>query len=66
MENLLNFLGFLIKLLFFMFLVGLPLLLIVVFLADRVYRKVVPKYEELRERKIRELEGDTKEGKKKK
>ncbi|MDW8032685.1 MAG: hypothetical protein RMH93_03970 [Aquificaceae bacterium] len=65
MENLLNFFGFLMKLFLAILLVGLPLLLVVIFVADRVYRRVGPRYEELRERRIRELEGDNKEKKKK-
>ncbi|MCS7197025.1 MAG: hypothetical protein NZ827_07160 [Aquificaceae bacterium] len=65
MENLLNFFGFLMKLFLAILLVGLPLLLVVIFVADKVYRSVGPRYEELRERRIRELEGDNKEKKKK-
>ncbi|MEJ7554020.1 MAG: hypothetical protein WKI46_07780 [Aquificaceae bacterium] len=69
MENLINLLLFLGKLLLLMVLVGLPLLLIIVFIADRVYRKVGPRYEELRDRRIRELEeekkSEDKKGKKK-
>ncbi len=65
MENLIGLLLFFGKLLLVMFLVGVPLFLIIVFIADRVYRKVGPKYEELRDRRIRELEGsDEKKDKK--
>ncbi|MEJ5339625.1 MAG: hypothetical protein ACK42C_03745 [Aquificaceae bacterium] len=61
MENLINLFLFLGKLLLLMLLVGLPLLLIIIFIADRVYRKVGPKYEELRDKRIRELEEKEKE-----
>lgn len=66
MENLINLLLFLGKLLLLMVLVGLPLLLIIVFIADRVYRKVGPRYEELRDKKIRELEEEEKKSEDKK
>jgi|GEM_PF-750467 len=66
MENLINLLLFLGKLLLLMVLVGLPLLLIIVFIADRVYRKVGPRYEELRDRRIRELEEEEKKSEDKK
>ncbi|RMH06645.1 MAG: hypothetical protein D6699_02165 [Aquificota bacterium] len=63
MENLIALLVFFAKLLLLMFVVGFPLLLIVVFLADKIYRKVAPKYEELREKRIKELEGKKKDDK---
>ncbi len=56
MENLILFLIFLGKLLLVMFLIGIPLLLLIIFIADKVYRKVGPKYEELRRKRIEELE----------
>ncbi len=57
MDNLLALLIFFLKLLLLIAIVGVPLLLVIIFIADRVYRKVAPKYEELREKRIRELEG---------
>ncbi|MFN7065897.1 MAG: hypothetical protein ACK4OF_07105 [Aquificaceae bacterium] len=66
MENLTNLLIFLGKLILLMVLVGLPLFLIIVFIANKVYRKVGPKYEELREKKIKEIEEKAKEDKGKK
>ncbi len=63
MENLINLLLFFGKLLLLMLLVGLPFLLIIVFVADKVYRKVGPRYEELREKRIRELDEKEKRGK---
>lgn len=66
MEGLLVFLIFLGKFLLVMFLIGFPLLLLIVFIADKVYKKVGPKYEELRRKRIEELEGRTEDRKKKK
>ncbi len=70
MENLINLLLFFGKLLFLIVLVGLPFLLVIVFVADKVYRKVGPKYEDLREKRVKELEeeqrkSEDKKGKKK-
>lgn len=55
MESLIALLIFFAKLLLIMFLVGFPLLLIIIFISDKVYKKIAPKYEELREKRIREL-----------
>jgi|UniRef100_A0A7C2ZJ11 hypothetical protein len=63
MENFINLLIFLAKLLLVMFLVGAPLLLIIIFIADKVYKKIESRYEELREKRIRELEEKEKEEK---
>lgn len=66
MENLINLLLFFRKLLLLMLLVGLPLLLIIVFISDKVYKKIGPRYEELSEKRIRELEEEEKRGRDKK
>ncbi|MCS7277398.1 MAG: hypothetical protein NZ531_00950 [Aquificaceae bacterium] len=66
MENLLNLLIFLGKLLLLMVVLGVPLFLIVAFVADKVYKKIEPKYEELRERRIKELEEKAGKNKKEK
>ncbi|MCS6957875.1 MAG: hypothetical protein RMK75_05390 [Aquificaceae bacterium] len=66
MENLLNLLIFLGKLLLLMVVLGVPLFLIVAFVADKVYKKVEPKYEELRERRIKDLEEKAGKNKKEK
>jgi len=63
MENFINLLIFLAKLLLVMFLVGAPLLLIIIFIADKVYKKIESRYEELREKRIRELKEKEKEEK---
>ena len=63
MENFINLLIFLAKLLLVMFLVGAPLLLIIIFIADKVYKKIESRYEELREKRIRVLEEKEKEEK---
>lgn len=54
MDNLLAWLFFLVKLIFAMFLIGIPLLLIIVFLANALYKRVIPRYEKLKEGKIKE------------
>lgn len=59
--GLLLFLG---KLLLLMLAVGLPLLLLVVFLSDKIYKKIGPKYEELREKRIRQLQREEKKSEK--
>ncbi len=56
MEILIGLFLFLGKLLLLMILVGLPFLLIIIFIADKVYKRVGPRYEELRDKRIRELE----------
>ncbi len=56
MEILIGLFLFLGKLLLLMLLVGLPFLLIIIFIADKVYKRVGPRYEELRDKRIRELE----------
>ncbi len=56
MENLLNLLIFLGKLLLVMVIIGAPLFIIIAFVADKVYKRVGPKYEEMREKRIKELE----------
>ncbi|MFN3870265.1 MAG: hypothetical protein ACK4MW_02125 [Aquificaceae bacterium] len=66
MENLINLLVFFGKLLLVMVIIGAPLFIIIAFIADKVYKKVGPKYEEMREKRIRELEEGAKEEKKKK
>lgn len=66
MENFIIFLIFLGKLLLVMLLIGVPLLLLIIFIADKVYKKVGPKYEELKKKRIEELEEKTKDNKEKK
>lgn len=66
MENLISLLLFFGKLLLLMLLVGLPLLLIIVFISDKVYKKIGPRYEELREKRIRGLEEEEKRSRDKK
>ncbi|MFN3976188.1 MAG: hypothetical protein ACK4LT_03900 [Aquificaceae bacterium] len=61
MENLLNLLVFFGKLLLIMAIIGVPLFIIIAFIADKVYKKVGPKYEEMREKRIKELEDKGKE-----
>lgn len=61
MENLLNLLVFFGKLLLIMVIIGVPLFIIIAFIADKVYKKVGPKYEEMREKRIKELEDKGKE-----
>ncbi|MFN3599625.1 MAG: hypothetical protein ACK4VK_07845 [Aquificaceae bacterium] len=56
MENLLNLLIFLGKLLLIMVIIGAPLFIIIAFVADKVYKRVGSKYEEMREKRIKELE----------
>ncbi len=56
MEILIGLFLFLGKLLILMLLVGLPFLLIIILIADKVYKRVGPRYEELRDKRIRELE----------
>lgn len=63
MENLINLLLFIGRFLLIMLLIGIPLLLIIIFIADKVYKRIEPKYEELRERKIKELKGKEKKEK---
>ena len=65
MENFIIFLIFLGKLLLVMFLIGVPLLLLIVFIADKVYKKVGPKYEDLKRRRIEELEKEAKDSEEK-
>ncbi len=60
MEALVALLIFLGKLLLLMIAIGLPLLLLIVFIADKVYKRLEPKYEEWREKKIKELEKEEK------
>lgn len=38
-----------------MLLIGVPLILIIVFLANAVYKRISPKYEEFREKRMKEL-----------
>ncbi|MFN4319049.1 MAG: hypothetical protein ACK4FY_01025 [Aquificaceae bacterium] len=61
MENLINLLVFFGKLLLIMVIIGVPLFIIIALIADKVYKKVGPKYEEMREKRIKELEDKGKE-----
>ncbi|RMH80301.1 MAG: hypothetical protein D6674_04950 [Acidobacteria bacterium] len=56
MENLISLLLFFGKLLLLMALIGVPLFVVIAFVADKVYKRVGPRYEELKEKRIRELQ----------
>ncbi|QWK20372.1 MAG: hypothetical protein KNN13_03335 [Hydrogenobacter thermophilus] len=55
MDIILAWFFFLGKLLLLMLLIGVPLILIIVFLANAIYKRISPKYEELREKRMKEL-----------
>lgn len=66
MENLISLLIFFGKLLLLMALIGIPLFVVIAFVADKVYKRVGPRYEEMKERRIRELQEKPEEKGKKK
>ncbi|MCS7171209.1 MAG: hypothetical protein N3D14_05995 [Aquificaceae bacterium] len=61
MENLINLIVFFGKLFVFIVILGVPLFIVIAFIADKVYKKVEHKYEQAREKKIREAEKEEKD-----
>ena len=55
MDSLLGWILFIVKLLILLVIISIPLLLIIVFISNFLYKKIDPKYEEIRRKKMKEL-----------
>ncbi|WP_333785324.1 hypothetical protein [Thermocrinis sp.] len=55
MDSLLGWVLFIVKLLILLVIISIPLLLIIVFISNFLYKKIDPKYEEIRRKKMKEL-----------
>jgi len=55
MDSLLGWVLFIVKLLILLVIISIPLLLIIVFISNFLYKKIDSKYEEIRRKKMKEL-----------
>ncbi|WP_029551836.1 hypothetical protein [Thermocrinis jamiesonii] len=61
MDSLIAWVVFIVKLLIVLIIISIPLLLIIVALSNFLYKKIEPKYEEMRRKRMREL-GEKEQG----
>jgi len=61
MDSLIAWVVFIVKLLIVLIIISIPLLLIIIALSNFLYKKIEPKYEEMRRKRMREL-GEKEQG----
>ncbi|WP_448583819.1 hypothetical protein [Thermocrinis sp.] len=58
MDSLLAWVLFIVKVLIALIVIGVPFFLVVVFISNFLYKKIDPKYEEIRKKRMKELGGE--------